>query len=250
MAQKFPPLSFVIGPYNPWTGAGDEDDSVQYIQPPGLAFLRPWLQVPGGRSFVWPLGVEGFSLSIEPQLGIHHFIGDNAVKVDVMHKGEERVTLNGSFPGDTSTDAFQALREAVYADTPVLGKVLYVPHVFTYTQRVVIANARFDHAEDDFSKDLNYSIDFVRTGLTNKVAEPSLQQPIAQGRSAPKGGSSRKFTVNSKYNTLRKIAALKLKNANRWDDIYKKNTKLFTKLKVSAHKAPDYHLKVGTGIYW
>ena len=137
MAQPMPSSSKFIfddGPYDQWATRGDEDDTTYYIRRPGEAFLRPWLAIPNGIAFLWPLGLEGFSLTIDPTLGIHKYIGDNAVKVDVVHKGEERISMSGSFPGKTGPDAMQALYNVVYADTPPGGKVLYLPHALDYTR--------------------------------------------------------------------------------------------------------------------
>lgn len=259
MAQAFPfdkTKAFIEGPFNPWTGEGDENDSVQYILSPGANFYRPWISVPGGRAFVWPLGIEGFSLSIDPQLGIHKYIGDNAVKVDVVHNGEERLSMSGSFPGSTSAKAFRALRDIVYADTPEQGKILYVPHLFTYTQRVVVASARFDRSEGDRGTDLTYSLELVRLGPGATVHEDQLVDPEPQGAKGAKtsgakgasgAGAHRQFKVNGTYNNLTKIAALK---KTTWKVLYDKNQGVFRKLGIPAHQAPTKRLPLGTVIFY
>lgn len=262
MSQAFPfdkAKAFTDGPYNPFTDGGDPNDTAQYILAPGANFLRPWISVPGGRAFVWPLGVEGFSLSIDPQLGIHKYIGDNAVKVDVIHKGEEHVSMSGSFPGVTSIGAFRALRDMVYADTPERGKILYIPHLFTYTQRVVIASARFDHGQEDRGTDLTYDLELVRLGPGTAVSENQLIEPEPQGaigaktsgaKGASGAGTHRPFRVNGTYNTLRKIASLKLGNSNKWKVLYDKNQGVFRKLAIPTYQVPDKRLPLGTVIYY
>lgn len=259
MAQAFPfdkSKAFTEGPFNPFTGGGDENDTVQYILAPGANFFRPWISVPGGRAFVWPLGVEGFTVSVEPTLGIHKYIGDNAVKIDVIHKGEEHLTLSGSFPGVTSVKAFRALRDIIYADTPEKGKILYIPHLFTYTQRVVVASANFDRGADDRGTDMNYTIEFVRLGPGQAVHENQIIDAEPQGlatakTTGAKGGSGkgthRPFKVNGTYNTLVKIAALK---KSTWRVLYDKNQAVFRKLNVPAHLAPNKRLPLGTVIYY
>jgi hypothetical protein len=253
MTQPLPGNSKIIfddGPYDQWAGRGSKDDTAYYIRQPGDAFLRPWLAVPDGIAFLWPLGLEGFSLTIDPTLGIHKYIGDNHVKVDVIHKGEEHITMTGSFPGDTGPNAMQALYNVVYADTPPGGKVLYLPHALDYTRRVTVVNARFDHSEDLRGTDLTYSIEFVISDLGNKVANQVITDDdvTSQGGVAQNTGTStRRFTVTSKYNTLRKIAALK---KVKWDSIYNKNSSYFQKIAVAKYKAPDYRLKVGVKLYY
>jgi hypothetical protein len=271
MAQVFP---FERGkantqhPFNPFTPAerfqgesparaakaaqGDPDDTAYYVAIPGANFLRPWLAVPNGPAFIWPLGLEGFSLSIDPKLGIHSFIGDNAVKVDVMHKGEERFSMSGNLIGESSVDAFRRLRDVVYADTPEGGKLLYIPHLMSHVQRMVIANARFDRGEDERGKDLTYSIEFVRIGIANKADDPKLVDLITQPSPTKTGNTTtaKLFKTTSKYNTLRKIALLKYKSAANWRSLYNLNEKTFRKLGVPAMKAPDYKLKLGTAIYY
>lgn len=236
-------------PFDPFTRRGDSFDTTYYIAKPDENFLRPWLEDPNGKVFVWPLGLEGFSLSIEPSLGIHRFVGDNKVVVDVMHKGEERLTMTGSFPGRSSVDAFRALRDIVYSNTPKGGKILFVPHLLAHAQRVVIARARFDRAEDDRGFDLTYDIEFVRLGFKASVGEEEIEEETIPQPKPPAGATAKKFIVNSRYNTLRKIAALKLGSAARWSSLYTLNAKLFRKLRVPGHKAPDHRLRNGTVIY-
>ena len=244
-------------PLNPYLtpARGDKDDPAMYVANPGVHFYRPWLSSSDkfdGAAFIWPLGLESFNLSIEPQLGIHRFIGDNAVVVDVTHLGEEHFSMSGNFPGVTGPDNMQALRQIVYMKTPKLGKVLYVPHVLTYAQRVVVVRATFGHDMDSASQDMTYEIEFVRTGIINVGKhdnKPQLADPRPPGTGGAQAGS-RSLKVDAKHNTLRKIAAWKLGSATKWNVLYDKNKKWFTARKVIGAKVPDYHIPVGTKIYW
>lgn len=237
-------------PYDPFSQTGDKDDTTVFIQPPGVVFFRPWLSVPDGPSFIFPIGLEGFRIEINPTLGIHKYIGANAVAVNVIHRGEEVITMNGNLPGLSGVDAMRKLRDVVYAVTPDSGKILYLPGVLPYAQRVVVQSASFDRAEDARGDDLTYSITFERFALADKYPTPKLTDPVAQPHSPSKGGTSRVFKVNAKVNTLRKIAQAKLGSANKWESIYNKNTKLFNRLKVTKHEAPNHRLPLGTKVYW
>lgn len=254
--QTFPfPLRTAnqVFPFNPFggkSGVGDPGDSAAFIQPPGQVFYRPWLSVPNGPSFIWPIGLEGFHLEINPSLGIHRYIGGNAVVVNVTHKGEEGITLSGNFPGLTSAKQLQQLRDVVMVDTPPAGKILYLPGVLPYAQRVVVGSASFDRGVDERGSDLTYSISFERIGIQAKYPTPKLTRPTTQPHSPGKGGSARVFKVTSSVNTLRKIAQLKLKSASKWESVYNKNTKLFSKLKITKHEAPNKRLPIGTKIYY
>jgi hypothetical protein len=263
MAQTFP---FKLtkanrkAPFNPFIKEGnpqrgDPDDPAAYTRNPGVHFYRPWLASNdkfNGPAFIWPLGLEGFSLSIEPQLGIHRFIGDNAVVVDVTHLGEERFTMSGSFPGDSGPDNLRALRQIVYLATPKLGKVLYVPHILPYAQRVTVARASFTREQDDRGQDLSYEIEFIRTGILDigkYGGEPKIVDARAPGTGGPQKGS-RSIQSDAKHNTLRKIAEWKLGSSKKWSVLYDKNEEWFHKRGVAASKVPDYHLPVGTKVFY
>lgn len=251
VGQKFPFKVTNPHPFNPFLkdddpNRGDENDDAYYTLLPGVNFWRPWLRVPSGPAFVWPLGIEGFSLSVEPQLGVHRYIGDNAVVVDVTHKGEERFNLSGNLPGNSGPENARALRDVVYADTPRLGKVLFIPGILPYAQRVVVASFNTSRGEDDRGEDLTYSLDVVRIGYDPTYqAEPRYGEEASQptkGVSAGKGAAA--FTTTAKYNTLRKISMLKKRD---WNQLYNKNAKLYAN--VPFPKVPDHKLAVGTKVY-
>lgn len=237
-------------PYDPFAKQGDPGDSVTFIQPPGVAFYRPWISIPGGLSFIWPIGLEGFNLEIDPVLGIHKYVGGNAVQLNVVHKGEEHFTLDGNFPGKSSTDAMQRLRDIVYANQPVGGKILYLPGVLPYAQRVGIVHMSSGRTQDDRGTDLTYSIEFIRIGIEKKYPDPQLAATPGQPLKGAKGGSSRIFKTTGTVRTLRAIAQLKLKDANKWQSIYSKNLAFFNRGQVTSHQAPTWRIPIGTTIYW
>jgi hypothetical protein len=251
--QTFPFKVTNPSPYDPFSKKGDEDDSAYYVLRPGVEFWRPWIRVPNGPAFVWPLGIEGFTLSVDSTLGIHKYIGDNAVQVDVIHKGQENFAMSGNLPGDTGPENARKLRDVFYADTPRRGKILFIPGILPYAQRVVLANLRIDHGEDDRGEDLRYSLDVVRIGYDEDYkADPRLTDPDTQPQSGGSGSSGKKvaaspkkFAVTATVNTLRKIASAK--NTN-WNTLYTKNEALFVKLKIAYMRAPDYKIKLGTKI--
>jgi hypothetical protein len=234
----------------PTKPVGDKRDSAVYMAKPGVEFYRPWISNPNGRSFVWPGGVEGFTCRIDPNLGIYRFLGGNAVAVDVTHRGQETITLGGVFPGYSSVDAFLTLRDLVYEELPDHGFILYVPHLFTHTQRVFVQHASFDHPSAERTRDLTYSIDFIKVATGSIVKDPRIPTMIPNPghHLSPRGKPARVFVANAKINTLRKVARAKLKNAKRWDELYRKNEKFFKKNHVAMHKVPDYRLPQGTKI--
>lgn len=263
MPQSFPfrlDKASVEGPYNPFVapghpGMGDPADPAQYLRNPGVHFYRPWLASDDkftGQAFVWPLGIEGFDLTIDPQLGIHKYIGDNDVQVDITHKGQENFTMTGNFPGNTGPANLRALRQIVFMTTPRAGKVLYVPHILTYAQRVIVQRARFSHADSDRGQDLSYEIEFVRIGYINagKSDDPPILTEPTRPSSAPGNAGKRRVQVDSKHNTIRKIAAWKLGSASRWLAIYNLNKPYFTKAGIITAKVPDYRMPLGTVIYY
>lgn len=261
MAQILPANANDKFPYDrltqPKHHTGDSDDSARYIKIPGTEFVRPWLMIPGGAAFIWPGGIEGFTCRIDPTLGVHRYIGDNAVVVDVTHKGQESIILAGTFPGLSSVDAFLSLRDLIYQDIPDGGFILFVPFLYPKTQRVFVQSANFDHPQDSRLRDLSYSIEFLRVnvGPTEDEALAQVETQTSAQAGTPstesqKGKPARSFTVTASVNTLRKIAKAKLGNANKWDQLYRANEKFFKKHNVAMHAVPDYRLPQGTKIGW
>lgn len=243
-------LETTAGPFNPFSGSGSPKDDAQYILEPGVAFFRPWIAVRNGPAFQWPLGIEGFNLSIDPTLGIHKFIGDNKVAVDVIHAGEEHFTLNGSFPGDSAPRLIQALRDVVYHGAGEEGKIMYIPEILTHAQRVQVVRAEFTRDQDGRGRDHSYSLEVVRIGMADKNPVITTQPSPTNPRVGAKGKSSQSINVDSKHNTLRKIAAWKLGSSDRWRTVYDANSKFFIKKSIHLAKAPDYRLPLGMKVYY
>lgn len=250
-AQVIPTPHNTEAPYNRFAKTGNPNDTATYMLEPGKNFLRPWIRIPGGPTYVWPLGVEGFDLSIDPTLGIHKYIGDNAVEVNVTHLGEEHFVLTGTFPGVTAPANMRALRDILYKVTPPGGKILYVPILLTYAQRVVIGPTKFSRDASDIGlEDLSYSMEFIRIGVAEREDTPLLidavTQPVVAAKA--KGKSSRTFTVNSKVNTLMKISLQLFKTTARWQSLYTANEQFFVKRVVPYASAPTYVMPNGTKV--
>lgn len=237
-------------PYNPFTKRGVASDSAWYIQQPGINFMRPWLAIRGGAAFQWPLGLQGFSLSIDPTLGIHKYIGDNAVAVDVVHAGEEHFSMSGVFPGDSAPALIRALKDIIYKGSPKEGKLLWLPEIVTFVQRVQVVRASFDRDQESRGQDATYSIEFVRMGIAKVKFDPNPVPPKVQPTHPARGKKSRSIKVDAKHNSLRKIAAWKLGSSTKWRSIYNANSKWFIKNAVQLSKAPDHRLPIGMRVFF
>jgi hypothetical protein len=236
------------GPHDPYGKTGDPKDTAEYVVEPGVNFLRPWIAIRNGPAFQFPGGMEGFQVVIDPLLGIHKYIGDNKCVVDVLHAGEEHITLNGSFLGNSSPALFQALRQVVYQGAGEEGKIVYIPEIMTHAQRMQVVHFDSSRDSDGRGRDMSYTIELIRIGtigdLITARALPEATQPIA----AAKGAPTRFVKVDTKHNTLRKIARWKLGAASKWDNLYTVNEAYFVKHGISKSKAPDYRLPLGTKI--
>lgn len=244
-------LETTEAPYDPISGTGDPQDSAVYLVRPGVEVIRPWLAIRNGPAFQWPLGMEGFTISIDPTLGIHKFVGDNAVTVDVIHRGQENITLSGNFPGNSAPAQIRALRDVVYQGAPTEGKILFLPEIMRFAQRVQVVNSTFSRDIDSRGRDATYSIEFVRLGQLNAISAnvlPGIQIPlVVSGQTAL---SSRSVSVDAKHNTLRKIANWKLGTAEKWRTVFDANQFYFIKNGVPLAKVPDYRLPTGLKVYY
>jgi hypothetical protein len=243
-------LETTAAPYDPKTKSGDPKDTASYLVTPGVNFIRPWLAIRNGAAFQWPLGLEGYTMTVDPTLGIHKFIGDNAVTVDVLHAGEEHFTMTGMFMGSSAPALIRALRDVVYKGSPTEGKILFVPEIMSYAQRVQVVHFESAREQESRGRDATYSIEFVRLGPLNAIS--ALVKPVVVSPFVPTKSpalSSNSVTVNAKHNTLRKIAVWKFKDATKWRTIFNANEKFFVKNKIPLTKAPDYRLPVGTKVY-
>lgn len=234
-------------PYDPAARVGDAGDDSYYLARPGVDFMRPWLAIQGDVAFQWPLGLQGFTLTTSPDLGTHHFVGDNKVVVDVIHTGAESITMAGSFLGDSAPSLVQALREVVRRVAPA-GKILYIPEVMSHAQRVQVSNFVADRDRAGRGRAMSYTIDFWITGLAGKIATPTQPREPVVATSSARGTSGRTVHSDAAHNTLRKIAAWKLGSADDWARLYSLNEPWFNSHSIQKSKAPDYRLPAGTAV--
>lgn len=234
-------------PYDPAGKTGDPDDSARYVAQPGVNFFRPWL-ASGGLAYQFPMGLEGFSLTVDPMLGTHKYIGDNKAVVEVLHAGEEHFTMTGNFLGLSAADNLKALRKVVYAPSPDTGKLLWLPDIYDYVERVQVVRFESARAQDARGDDMTYSIEFIRLGDTAVQIDPEPALPSSVG--TPTKPSTRSIKVDATHNTLRKIATWKLGNATKWKAVYNLNTKWFTSRKIPLASAPTYRIPLGTVVYF
>jgi hypothetical protein len=240
MAEHWPPVIPIGGSfYDP------EGDTSKFTFRPRV-FDHPSLQVPGGDTFVWPLGTEGFRLTGNAQLGIHRYLGDDAAVVEVSHRSESRIEMSGEFPGKTGVLNMRALRDVLEAPTPEDGKVLRLPLVFTHEQYVVAENWDFNHAEDDRTETVVYTVTFVKTGFGKRVKPvKDFTPPPNPTRKGNKGQGARTFRVRDGARTLRAIAHIVYKNSARWSELYALNKQALNKFHIPFHQIPTQRLPLG-----
>lgn len=233
---------------------GDED-TAKYMRVPDDDFSRPYIAVPGGIAFIWPLGVEGFEMTIAAELGKHKYLGEIELDVDITHKAEKNIVLSGVFPGWTSVDNMLALERVFNADTPERGKILHLPGILPNLQYVVCQDGRFSHAEEDRTRDLAYSFTCVKVGLGKPGPVTSSAQSTVSSEAPtdaePRGSLTRQASAQPGQNTLRQFARTFLGNANLWTTLYAdpRNKALFDSRNVPSHQVPDFALPTGTTVW-
>jgi hypothetical protein len=234
-------------------GALRSVETAKYLVEPDEDFQRPYLAIPGVNvAYVWPLGIEGFELSVETELGIHKYIGEADLDVDITHKGQKDIVMTGLFPGHTSVSNMRAL-EAVYeADTPERGKILHLPGVLPKLQYVMGRSMRFSHAQDDWTTDIAYEISFVRVGVG--IAAPNATSAQLDSGTAPAsstlGRGSRSFITNAATRTLLSVARVVFNNSNQWTELYVANANYFSQRGIPMFQIPTYLLPVGLTLYY
>ena len=119
-------------------------------------------------------------------------------------------------------------------------------------QLVSVVRAQFDRTADQRGTDMSYTIEFVRMGIAAVNPGANIPEPNPNdGRGGNKGGKgARSLKVDAKHNSLRKIAAWKLGNADKWRTLYNKNKTYFNKHRIIMSKVPDYRLPLGTKVYY
>lgn len=259
----------VIGARPPIIGATPNEDAVnefgqrirgdttKYLLVPDVDFKRPYLAVPGENvAFVWPLAVEGFEISVDTQLGIHRYLGDVQLDVSITHQDERHISLSGKFPGHTSQANMEALMRVYAMDTPASGKILSLPGVLTEKILVVGENARYTHAQGDFTADIDYNISFVRVG-TNAASQATFAEQSFFTSSASasvtgerRGRGTNTFVTTVAINTLRRAAQFIFRDASRWIELYTMNGDLFDDNSTPTHLIPNAPIPVGTTLYY
>ena len=218
-------------------------DAARYTVFPSW-FEHPSIQVPNGGAFVWPLGTEGFRVSGTAGLGIHKYIGDNAVVFEVAHTDERRIELNGAFPGATGTDNMRELLNILVGKSNY--KILRLPGIFPLEQYVTMESYDFTHEETDRTKSVLYTVTFLRAGVGKKVKRRKTTNPPQNPKKQTnKGKPARVFVVREGVRTLRGVAQRLYHNPNRWDDIYEINRQALSKMGIPYHQMPTRRLPLG-----
>lgn len=220
-------------------------------------FAKPYLAVPGGSRFTWPVGVEGFEVNEDAEIAKHKYLGDLDLDVDVTHRGEETIVMTGTFPGWSSTKHMNALRAVFRAPSPQSGKVLSLPLILPTVAYVVCQSLRCTHATDDRTQDIEYTLTMSKVGssaagrgLASSSAGSSSPLPGAGGSgvqpTAPGLGSSGTVTTTDNLNTLRKVAEATMGDDGWWGGFYNSNKSYFDGLGIPTHDIPDYPIPPGT----
>ena len=253
MAEFPPVIGEPIGEHRPPGVFLSKNDTTKYLIQ-RRRFERPTLRIPPkGPKYEWPVGVEGITVSGNPGLAVHNYLGDNAPVVQIIHRDARRFEMTGIMPGDTGTENMRGLLTVIETVAPLGYWILAMPtSVFLKEQQVVIENYNFAHPEEDETGSWNYTISFIRTGIGAKRKPPkttgSPVNPIGSTKKPPKGKSNRTFTTKSGGNTLRAVAKLMYGNAERWREIYNKNKKVLNSLNVPLaqlqYKRLPYGLKL------
>ncbi len=223
-------------------------DTAFYIAVPGEDFNQPYIAIPGGRAFVWPLGVEGFDYSLDATLGVHKYMGSKGVEVSVVHLGTQSITMTGIFPGHTSVANMHALRDILLAESPEQGKILHLPLVFSKVLYVQHERSSFSHPPEERTQDINYEVVFQRITASEQAGSPNsvaaLIDAIPSTASA-RGLSTRAFIVVDGITTLRGIAQALYGDGSRWNEIYIANQSYFDSQDIPSYQLPTMRLPVG-----
>lgn len=247
--------------WHPGTG----QDPAKYLVNPGsvsapgkhsagqLRHARPYL-VSGNKIFIFPVGVEGFTRSGQSQLGLHHYIGGNAVDGVTIHFEEARIELTGMFPGISAQDAMVECINILRSQPREPGLVLYAPGVFEREQYVLPETWNFTHPEDDRTHSISYTISLVRIGeggtAKDKKGIPPTPNPTTR-KIKPRGKPSRIFTAKDGARTFRAISKIVYGNQNRWDRLVSLNQGQLNNWKknhpaIPNHQLPTFRWPIGT----
>lgn len=243
-------------------------DPAKYLIRPGVvtglnkhsagqwANARPYISN-GNDIFVWPVGAEGFSDAGQATLGLHKYIGAKDVDGIVIHAEESRITLTGTFPGLTSVANRIDLRNLLRQTPKGPGLILWIPGIYEQEQYVLAESWNFDHAADDRSHSIDYSVTFVRIGTKKQVSDPTgtIPPPQPGQHTTPGGSAHRIFTVKANVRTLRAIAKVVYKNPHAWTRLVTLNNGQINRWKhkhpkLPMHEIPTHRWPLGTKFHY
>jgi hypothetical protein len=242
---------------------GTGQDTAAYLVDPGsvispgkhragnLGHARPYL-VNGAKMFVFPVGTEGFRRSGQAALGLHRYLAGKDVDGRTMHYEEARIELTGTFPGITSQQKMVDAIHVLTATAPESGMVLYVPGVFEREQFVLAETWDFNHAADDRTHSIDFSITFVRLGFGKILNDPrgTAPPPQPQKKTAPRGKASRVFTIKDGARTFQSIASIVYHNSGMWVRLADMNQTLVRQAHLGQHQIPNHRWPIGTKVHY
>jgi len=218
--------------------------------PGGLRHPRPYL-VNGKMIFIFPVGPEGFHRSGQAQLGLHHYIGDNAVDGVTVHYEEARIELSGTFPGITSQDNMVECINILRTPPQDPGLILRAPGVFDNEAYCLPESWDFSHDSDDRTHSIDYTITLVRLGEGKKLKDPhgaaaTPNPTVRRGKS--RGKSSRIFTVKDNARTFRAISNIVYGTPAKWQKILQLNGNTVGSWwnSIPTYQLPTFRWPVGT----
>lgn len=248
------PAKYLIDP-----GSVDINDAGQIKISAGmLAHARPYI-LAGDQLFVFPIGVEGFRRSGAATLGLHKYLGDNAVDGITTHFEEARISLEGTFPGLTAQPSMIDCINVLRAQHPIRGLSLFCPGVFNMEQYVLAENWEFSHEPDDRTHSIAYTISFVRLGEGGQADDPAGTPPPAQpgqDNGVSKGKPANVFTVADNARTLKAIAQKVYGDANKWAKLvdlnagqladWQRGNAMNALYNLPTYQLPTYRWPIGT----
>jgi hypothetical protein len=253
-ARRFPSQSESVMAYPPEIKLPQghsfrwREDPARYLLRAGRNFRQPYLRIPNGARFTWPVGTEGFSYSSDAALAIHRYIGEEDIEVNVIYRDEPHIEMSGTFPGNTGPGLMRELLQVLEAKTPGAGKVLWLPYIFPRIQYVAAESWSFDHEANDRTRSLGYRISFIKVGVGRVISIPGPEEPQDPGQPPP-APPARYFRVRDGYRTLRRISSKVYKTEHKWHRIYNLNQKkldaYFKKHKIPRHKFPTHRFPLG-----
>lgn len=220
-------------------------------KPGNLAHARPYI-VNGAKMFVFPVGTEAFRRSGQATLGLHRYLFADAVDGRTIHYEEARIELTGTFPGLTSQQCMVDAIHVLTSVAPPSGMVIYVPGVFDREQLVLPETWDFNHAEDDRTHSIPFTISFVRISTGKMLNDPRGTAPPPQPvkKTVPRGSASRTFRAKDGARTFQTIALVLYNNSAQWAKLAGLNQALITKAGLGQHQLPNYRWPIGTPVHY